>query len=327
MSGELISIPLASIRENPVALRAVNRESESYQGIVDSIRQKGFMGAITVRPREDSESGESYYELVDGLHRFNAAKDAGISEINVHIKDLKDDQVLEAQIMANVHKVETRPVEYSKQLIRILQSNPMLTEAELASKISKSASWIKERLGLLKLPENIGGLVDEGKIKLANAYALAKLPEEEQADFVDRAMTMKPDEFIPLAHQRVKEIRDAKRKGEDAPAKEFQPVSFLQKLVDIKKEDETGEVGKALIKELGIKEPQQAWSLAVKWALHLDPKSVEVQKSKDEQRKAAKAEAKKKRDGERAKKKAAKAQEKAKEAAEEAAKAAEALNG
>ena len=47
--GELKTIPISTIRENPVALRTVNRDTEEYQGLVDSISQKGFLGAITVR--------------------------------------------------------------------------------------------------------------------------------------------------------------------------------------------------------------------------------------------------------------------------------------
>ena len=320
--GKLMAIAIAAIRENPVALRSVNRESEEYLGLVDSIKNTGFMGAITVRSKADTETGEEFYELVDGLHRFSAAKDAGIDKINVDVVTLDDDAVMEAQIMANIHKIETRPIEYSKQLLRILSRNPLMTEAELATKLGKSTQWIKERLGLTKIANaDIAALIDEGKIKLANAYALAKLPPEEMADFVDRAMTQQPDEFVPAVNARVKEIRDAKRKGQDAEAAVFQPVAFMQKLKDIKDEMDARTIGKALIKATGVKTATDGFDLAIKWVLHLDPKSVEAQKAKDEERKALKAEKKKDRDKVKAEKKAAKA----KEAADAAAKAAAAL--
>jgi len=322
--GKLAVIAIAAIRENPVALRSVNRESEEYLGLVDSIRNKGFLGAITVRSKKDDETGDEFYELVDGLHRFSAAKDAGIEQINVDVVTLDDDAVMEAQIMANIHKIETKPVEYSKQLLRILSRNPLMTEAELATKLGKSTQWIKERLGLTKITNaDIAALVNEGKIKLANAYAMAKLPPEEMADFVDRAMTQAPDEFVPAVNARVKEIRDAKRKGKDAEAAVFQPVAFMQKLKDIKDEMEAGKIAKALIKETGVKTAAEGFDLAIKWVLHLDPKSVEAQKAKDEERKRLKEEKKKQRDAERAQKIA----EKKKKEAEEAAKAAADLSG
>ena len=170
-------IKLSDIRENPVALRTVNRDSEQYLGLVESIRSKGFIGAISVRKQIDSETSAEFFELVDGLHRFNASKDAGLETINADVVSLTEDQVLEAQIMTNIHKVETRPAEYTQQLKRILNRNPLMTESELAVKLGKSPSWIKDRLSLGKITNpDITALINDGKIVLSNAYALAKLP-------------------------------------------------------------------------------------------------------------------------------------------------------
>ena len=313
--GTLKTVAVEEIRENPVALRAVNRDDERYHGLVESIRTIGFMGAITAREQMDESSGTIYYELVDGLHRFSAAKDAGIEFINLDVVDLNDDQVLEAQIMANIHKIETRPVEYSKQMLRILSRNPLMSESELAQKLGKSSQWIKERLGLTKIDnEDIAHLVNEGKIGLANAYALAKLPPEEMVNFVDQAMTLPPDEFVPVANGRAKEIREAKRKGQDAGAATFEPVAFMQKMKDIKDEMSSAEISGILCD--GLSSPAEGFAMAVKWALHLDPKSIEVQVAKDEGRKAEREAAKQKKAIEKAAKKTEKANAAVKEAAE-----------
>lgn len=318
--SKLMAVPISEIRENPVALRAVNRESEEYLGLVDSIKAKGVLNAITVRERDDKESGKKYYELIDGLHRFSASKDAGLKEINATVLTMSDDEVLEAQVMANIHKIETKPADYSKQLIRILSRNPLMTEAELATKLGKSASWIGDRLSLNKISNPvIRQLVNDGKIKLANAYALAKLPPEEMADFVDRAQTLGPDEFVPQVQTRVKEIRDAKRAGKDASPQEFQPVAYLQKIGDIKTENDSGAVGKTLVKTTGAKTAEQGFALGIQWALHLDIKSIEVQKAKDEERRKERDDVKKKKAAEKADKAAKDAAEKAEEAKKAAA--------
>ena len=120
--GELKTVSLKSIRANKVALRQVDRTSEGYLGLVDSIKLKGFSGAITGRPAKDATTGEDYYEIIDGLHRWSACKDAGVTEINIDIHDLDDDQVLEAQVMANLHRIETKPADYARQLKRMLTS-------------------------------------------------------------------------------------------------------------------------------------------------------------------------------------------------------------
>lgn len=310
----LQEIDISLVRENPHALRTVNRESEEYHGLVSSMTQKGFLGAITVRQRSEPD-GTVYYELIDGLHRFSAARDAGLETIKVDIQDLSDSEVLEAQIMANIHKIETKPIEYSKQLVRLLNQNPLLHQNELAEKLGKSPQWISQRLSLNQIDNpRVQELIDEGKITLANAYALVKLPAEELPDWVDRAMQEQPSEFIPQVNQRVKEVKEARRQGKKPKDAEFQPSAWLQKLRTIKDAIEGPEFARGLVEQYGISDPVEAALMALKWVLHLDPNSVEAQKAKDEERKREREEAKKKREAERAAKKA----EEAATAAEEA---------
>lgn len=320
-AGTLQQINLSEIRESPVALRKVDRTSEEYLGLVDSIREKGVLNAILAREFKDEESGETVYMLVDGLHRYSAAQDAGLETIPAQVLSLNEAEALEAQIMTNVHKIETRPVEYSRQIMRVLSGNPLLTVTELAKSLAKSPSWISSRLGLLKLTDDIGKLVDENKINLSNAYALAKLDKAEQVDWIDRAMTENPSTFMPAVNTRRKELRDAARKGKDAAPAEFQPVAHLQKLKDIKDERESPQVRATVLKDMSAKTAADGWDAAVAWILHLDPKSIEAQKVKQDQRDKEREEAKQRRTAERADKKAKDAAEKAVVLKEEAEKA------
>jgi ParB/RepB/Spo0J family partition protein len=315
---KLKSIPLQMIRENPVALRSVNTKDEEYISLVDSVRRRGILNAIVVREVKDPETGVIFYGLVDGLHRYTAAGDAGLTEIPANVIAASDADVLEAQIIANIHKIETRPVEYTHQLMRILAGNPTMTASDLAGRLAKSSTWVSERLSLDKLIESIAKIVDEGKIVLANAYALAKLPAEEQTNFIDRAMTMQPPEFIPTANARLKELRDAKRQGRDPSKHEFVAVPHLRKISEIKSELEHPEIGPMLINEIGAPTPQDAFNLAIKWVLHMDDLSIAAAKKKDEEHRAKEEQAKiaRKKEREEAKlKAAAEAQVGAKEAA------------
>lgn len=314
--GKLDKVALSSIRAGEVALRDVDRTGEEYLGLVDSIRNKGFFGAITVRPATDDETGEDYLEIVDGLHRFTAACDAGLEEINVDIVNYDEDQVLEAQLMANVHKIETKPAQYAEQLKRMLTRNPLMTESELASKLGKSSAWISARLRLNRIEnETIRELIDEGKIGLSNAYALAKLPADEHQSWVEDAMTLPPDQFIPKVTQRQKEIREANQRGEDTP-QEFQPTAYLQKVPAFKAELSSGEVGGRLT--AGLSTPAEGFHRAIEWALHLDPESVQDQKAKAEQKRQEREERAEQRKRDRAAAKAKRLSEEAEKAQAEA---------
>jgi len=299
-------IALKDIRENPVALRAVNRESEEYLGLVDSIRRVGLLNPISVRKqvRVVDDITITYYELIDGLHRFSAAQDAGLIEVPVLIKELDNSETIEAQIMANVHKIETRPVEYTKALQRIFVSNPTLTLGQMATKIAKSPAWLSQRLNLLRLSAEVQALVDSGQITVSNAVELAKLPVEEQANYIDQAITMDVSEFVPMVQSRAKELRDAKRQGRSATPAVFVPGPRLRKMSELTTENTSPVVGPQLCARLGIDDAAAGFALGVAWAINLDPVTVEVRKADAAAKKAALDDAKRKRTAERAQKKA-----------------------
>lgn len=308
-----VLVSIDDIRENPVALRAVDRESEAFAGLRDSIASQGLLSAISLRKKTETIDGKDtvYYELIDGLNRYCACREAGLKEIPAILKDLSDAEVYEAQVMANVHKIETKPVEYTRALNRILAGNPTMTVTSLAGRLCKSATWVSQRLGLLKLTKEIAALVDDGKIKLSNAIALCKLPQEDQVNYVDSAMTMGADEFIPTIQTRQKELRDAARAGRSAKPAEFVPIMRLQKMSDLKSELESPVIGPGLVRTNKVKTAADGFQLGVAWALNMDPTSVDVQRAKAETKAAALVDAKKRREADRAAKKAAEAEKKA----------------
>lgn len=305
-------VEIAKIRPSKVALRGVNKQNPAYQELVDSIRKRGVLLPILLRELRDPETGETIYGLVDGLQRYTASQDCGRPTINANvISDMSDAEVLENQIVTNAIRVETKPGEFTKQLVRIFQANPLLTLADMAAKLNRSPGWIQDRLGLANLPDDVLKLVDEDKIPLSNAYALAKLPEDEISNFIQNAMTMSPAEFAPTAGNRAKEIREAKRQGRKPGETTFTPVKHFQKMPDVETEIAGRDAGRVLITEVLGVEPTQAhldiWALALSWVLRQDPKSVEAAKQKFEAKQAALKAEREKRKAEReaAKEKAA----------------------
>jgi len=278
------SIPLGLIRENKTALRGVRRESQEYQELLASVRRDGVLMNITVRECQDPDTKEKFYGLVDGLQRLTAAKDAGLETLDCKVIQADDFEVLRKQIVLNIQRIETKPAEYSQQLARMMNANPLLTISELSEMLGKSPEFIYQRLSLLKLDNEISKVVDEGRITLANAYALAKLPQEEQRNFVERAVSMQPNEFIPLASARLKEIREANRKGQAAHPPEFVPIPRLRKLAEIKDEHVQRSIGPQLLKAANVTTLEEAFALGVKWVLHVDPLSIESDKAKEEAR-------------------------------------------
>lgn len=291
-------IELSKIVPNPVALRQVEKDSQKFQAMVDSVRDYGIMNSITVT-KKSNDDGE-YYELVDGLHRFTAAQEAGLETIPAMVLEANELEVQIQQVIGNVHKIETKPYQYSHQLKLILSARPEMSLSDLAAMVSQKKEWVAQRLRLVRLDDEIGKLVDENQISLGNAYELSKLPEEEQHNYSADAQTMDPKEFGEKIKARLAEINTAKRKGQKAGPAVFTPVSRCRKVGDIKKEFESGmPTLKALVKDL---DGAAAAKATMEWVLSLDAESIAKARADFEEREADRAEKARKRDEERANK-------------------------
>lgn len=369
---ELAFIPLDKIRVNKVALRDVNRKSDDFAELTNSIRSEGVTSAISLKhkPGEDGRN----YELVDGLQRFTASQDVGtgvvdrvpdpndpngsmrigrfidstdgegkpvkVGVIPAQIIDRDEAETIVTQIIANAHRIETKPTEYANSIFKYLGYNPTYTISQVAAKLNKSPVWIEKQLSLLKLIDAAKPLVNEGKIPLANAYVMAKMPPEEQPQWLDRAQTLESNKFSAAGLERIKQIRDANRKGVEAGAEVFIPVAHIRKKLELEAEMGAPNMGPSLIRDLNVVDGIKAnaagllqaasagFQLGLQWTLSMDAKSVELAKKKWEDRKKSDGEAKVRRDAERAQKREQELKQKAQEAsalAEEARKAAAAL--
>jgi ParB/RepB/Spo0J family partition protein len=310
---KLDTVPITSIKPNEAALRAVDKESAKFQEMIQSVRSKGVIQPVSVREKRDQDNGTTYYELIDGLHRYTAALEVGLDELDVKIMDANDEDSLIIQMIANLQVIETKPVEYADQLKRLLTLRESLTINTLAAEIGQSVTWLANRLRINDLKPNIKKLVDNGDINISNAQALAKRPEDEQDDWAGKAQTMTPVQFVPLASARAKELKDAKKQGKAPPPKEFVPQPYMQNISVVRDEIDSLQIGKSLLHDQGVTDAVGAWQLALRWVLHMDPRSLEIEianererkRKADEAKEARKAELKEKKDKEAAQKQAA----------------------
>lgn len=288
------TLPLSLIKKSDVALRDVQRQSEGYMTLLQSVKRIGVMNSITVREQVDPITKTKCYGLIDGLQRFTAAGDAGMETIPCNVVKMDDAEVLEAQLIGNLQRIATKNAEVAKQLVRILNRNPLMTMQQLSERVCQSKTWVEQRLSLLNLDDKIKELVNSNEICLANAYALSQLDKEEQLKFVDSAISEPSKTFVPTVKQRVKELKEARKTGADATKVGFTPIKFLQKNTDVQAEYEQGcPIGQTLLTRKGLTTPEavSAWNLAIAWMLHFDELSIEEQKRKYDLKEAEKKEA------------------------------------
>jgi len=300
--AEVANIQVDRIKPNTVALRGVDRTRTSYIQLKDSIEEYGIMQSISLSRQIDPETKEEIFVLIDGLQRFSCAQDLGFETIPAQILEIADGKVHTAQIICNMQGVETTPAEYSNALHRLLNANPRLTLPELAQQLHVSAPFIQRRLHLKKLVEAVMAKVDDKSIPLVNAFCLAKLPEEEQVEWMQRAMTDTSDEFVPACTERIRAIAQANKEGRDPAGAVFTPLAKVRspKLLKAERTDNYPNI-RALA--ANADSPEDAAIAVMDWVLSLDADSVNIARDKWDMAKAEKERATAERKAKLAKKK------------------------
>lgn len=165
------TLPISEIKPNKGQPRKTFRPEELAE-LADSIKQNGILQPLLVRKKG------SGYEIVAGERRYQAAKAAGLSEVPVVIREISDDEVFKLALIENLQRSDLSPLEEAQGYHQLIKEKG-LTQEELAKILSKSRSAITNTLRLLDLPEEVQGLVEEGKLTAGHARAILAVPSEE----------------------------------------------------------------------------------------------------------------------------------------------------
>jgi ParB family chromosome partitioning protein len=138
-----------------------------------SIKEHGVVQPILVRRR-----GERY-ELIAGERRWRAAQKAGLTSIPVVVKDVADGDLLEIALTENIQREDLNPIEEAQAYQKLIESVGLTQEA-LANRFGRDRSYITNYLRLLRLPEDIQRLVEEGRLSTGHARTVLGLPDADQ---------------------------------------------------------------------------------------------------------------------------------------------------
>lgn len=162
-------VPVEKLVPNPNQPRR-DFQPEALQELAASIRTRGVIQPLIVR-----DMGDGRFEIVAGERRWRAAQLAQVHELPVIVRDFTDAEVIEVAIIENIQRAELNAVEEALAF-RQLMDRFGHTQEKLADALSKSRSHIANLLRLLNLPEDVQGLVREGKITSGHARALITAP-------------------------------------------------------------------------------------------------------------------------------------------------------
>ena len=172
-SGERVQqISLANIVPSPLQPR---REfaREALQELVDSIRQRGIIQPLIVRPVN------SRFELIAGERRWRAAKEVGLTEAPAIVRQATDLEVLELSLIENLQRADLNPIEEAQAYARLANEFGMRQE-DIAQKVGKSRASVANAMRLLDLDPQVQTWVVQDLLSVGHAKVLLGLKAHDE---------------------------------------------------------------------------------------------------------------------------------------------------
>jgi ParB family chromosome partitioning protein len=166
------TVAISKIHANPFQPRKSFDEDELQQ-LTDSIKNHGVLTPLLVRAVGD------HFELVAGERRLRAAQRAGLIEVPVFVREMDEQELIEAALVENIQRTDLNPIEKAQGFRDYLEKYHV-TQDVLAQRLGMDRSSISNLVNLLNLPAQVQDMVRVGQLSLGHAKLLKGLSDSDQ---------------------------------------------------------------------------------------------------------------------------------------------------
>jgi len=170
---ELRRLPIELITPNPNQPRTAFEE-ESLLALADSIRARGVIQPVLVRPLVGGR-----YELIAGERRWRAARMAELDTLPAVVRRHDDAASLELALIENMARENLNPVEEARACAALVEELGLSRE-DVGLRVGRSRVAVSNLIRLLDLPDEALELI-EGR-QLTEGHGRALLLAEDHAD-------------------------------------------------------------------------------------------------------------------------------------------------
>lgn len=178
---------------NPADLHPLNYRKtfsdESLREMVASIKERGILQALLVRPRP-----EGGHWIVAGERRWRATRlGIELGELPADFRlpcrnrtDITDREHLLAALTENLQREDVPPIEEAEAFLQLRKADPPFSTADIAAAVGKTMRYVQVRLGLLdRLCDRALKALRDGDITVTLARALMIAPHDRQAEALE----------------------------------------------------------------------------------------------------------------------------------------------
>ncbi|MEI9988181.1 MAG: ParB/RepB/Spo0J family partition protein [Aliidongia sp.] len=216
-------------------------DPEKLAGLVASIRDKGILTPLLVRPHKSIANA---YELIAGERRWRAAQQAQLHDVPVIIREFSDRETLEIALVENLQREDLNPLEEAEAYARLTEEFEH-TQEDLAKAVGKSRSHVANTMRLLGASQKVKDYLSDGKLSAGHARALIGWDKADEIadEIVERGLNVRQVEALmakaknPSAPRPAASSRDA-----DTVALEREISGSLGLGVKLKARGNSGEI-------------------------------------------------------------------------------------
>jgi ParB family chromosome partitioning protein len=165
---EVVEIELSRITPSPEQPRKVFKD-DALKELASSIREKGVLQPVLVK-REESGG----FSLIAGERRFRAARLAGLKKIPAIVRETDPEDSLEIALIENIQRENLGPIETAQAFERLMRQFH-LTQERLSEKVGKERATVANYMRLLKLPDEVKKLINDGALSMGHARAILSI--------------------------------------------------------------------------------------------------------------------------------------------------------
>lgn len=201
---KLLNVLVGNCLQSPTNVKNRN-EGKSFDDLVASIKEKGILMPVLVRPvlNKDGKS-VNHYEVIAGNRRLAAAKVLKLESIPAKVMEMTDVEAREAQIVENLQRQDIHPLDEGEQYRQLIEkSKPRYEAKDIALKVGKSETYIKQRLALTNLNAKAVKALREGDINISHALVISRLEGKQQDDATEEAKDSTVEDLKEWIEKRV----------------------------------------------------------------------------------------------------------------------------
>jgi len=163
---------------NPFQPRSVF-DPDALKELADSIREVGLIQPLIVQEIGAQDMAEgARYQLITGERRLRAARLAELRHIDVIVKEMTSQEMLEVALIENIQRADLNPLEEAHAYSQLADEFG-LTQERIANRVGRSRVSVTNTMRLLRLPQEIKEGLLTREITEGHARALLMLDEED----------------------------------------------------------------------------------------------------------------------------------------------------